>query len=143
MQARFSILKTFLEAGDGFCTLDYDRATTTTTTTTGDLSNLTIRLDRAKILSHGRPAVERYLQQLHVYKSTADLEAGRRLYEAKTKVEGEFWQQGVRNEVIQKKMPRKVFCMANTVICEDGNVVLKEYAATPEGLIQSWVERDV
>ena len=135
MQARFSILKTFLETGDGFCKVEYKSE--------NDLSDLTVRLDRTKILSHGRPAVEKYLQQLHVYKSTADLEAGRKMYEEKTKVEGEFWQKGVRDEIIRKKMPRKVFCMANTVLNENGDVVLKEYAATPEGLIQSWAERDV
>lgn len=137
MQARFSILKTFLEAGDGFCRLECNEASS------GELSNLTVRLDRAKILSHGRPAVEQYLQRLHVYKSTANLEEGRSLYEGKTKVEGEFWQKGVRDEVLRQKMPRKVFCMANTVLSEDGSVALKEYAATPKGLIQSWVERDV
>lgn len=157
MQARFSILKTFLDAGDGFCSLEHDGSSSTATSpnatnSDSNISNLTIRLDRNKILSHGRPAVERYLQQLHVYKSTADLEAGRALYEAKTRVEGAFWQKGVRDEVLRKKMPRKVFCMANTVTTkgggeekeeEDADVELKEYAATPEGLIQSWVERDV
>lgn len=44
-QARFSILKSFLEAGDDFCKLDY---------TKDDLSDLTIKLDRSKILTAGR-----------------------------------------------------------------------------------------
>lgn len=44
-QARFSILKCFLEAGDDFCKLDY---------TKDDLSDLTIKLDRSKILTAGR-----------------------------------------------------------------------------------------
>lgn len=44
-QARFSILKSFLEAGDDFCELDY---------TKDDLSDLTIKLDRSKILTAGR-----------------------------------------------------------------------------------------
>lgn len=44
-QARFSILKCFLEAGDDFCKLDY---------TKDDLSDLTIKLDRSKILTTGR-----------------------------------------------------------------------------------------
>lgn len=44
-QARFSILKCFLEAGDDFCKLDYKE---------DDLSDLTIKLDRSKILTAGR-----------------------------------------------------------------------------------------
>ncbi len=44
-QARFSILKCFIEAGDDFCKLDY---------TKDDLSDLTINLDRSKILTTGR-----------------------------------------------------------------------------------------
>lgn len=44
-QARFSILKCFLDAGDDFCKLDY---------TKDDLSDLTIKLDRSKILTTGR-----------------------------------------------------------------------------------------
>ena len=140
MQARFSILKTFLEVGDGFCTLEHSKSPNQSE---DSLSDLTIRLSRAKILTHGRPAVEKYLQQLHIYKSTADLESGKRLYAEKTKVEGDFWQKRVRDEVIRKKIPRKVFCMANTVVAKDGEVELKEYDATPEGLIRSWAERDV
>lgn len=81
MQARYSILKTFLGAGDSFCRLDSKK---------DDLSDLTIHLDRNKILTHGRPAVEAYLQQLHIFKSTADVKAGRELYERMTSVEGSF-----------------------------------------------------
>lgn len=135
MQARYSILKTFLEAGQDFCKLEYSDA--------NQLSDLTVRIDRSKILSVGRPAVEAYLQKLHVYKSTADLESGKRLYEDKTRVEGAFWQKQVRGIVIRKKLPRKVFVMANTILREDGSVQLKEYEANLEGMLQSWAERDV
>lgn len=44
-QARFSILKCFLDAGEDFCKLEY---------TKDDLSDLTIKLDRSKILTVGR-----------------------------------------------------------------------------------------
>lgn len=44
-QARFSILKCFLDAGEDFCKLDY---------TKDDLSDLTIKLDRSKIPTVGR-----------------------------------------------------------------------------------------
>lgn len=135
MQARYSILKTFLEAGDSFCTLAYEHE---------DLSDLTIHLDRNKILTHGRPAVEAYLQKLHIYKSTADVEAGRALYERMTSVEGAFWTEGLRGVVLKKKSPRKVFVMANTVlVAEGGKAELREYESSMEGMVRSWAEREV
>ncbi|KAL1952756.1 hypothetical protein VTO42DRAFT_4279 [Malbranchea cinnamomea] len=132
MQARFSILQTFLGAGDDFVRLMHDKE---------DLSDLEIHLDRSKILSHGRPAVERYLQKLHVYKSTADFAAGKALYDEATHVD-EWWGTKVRPVVLQKKIPRKVFVQANTVL-EGDQVVLKEYEPTLEGMIRSYAERNV
>lgn len=132
MQARFSILRTFLDAGDDFVQLKHSNE---------DLSDLEIHLDRSKILSHGRPAVERYLQKLHIYKSTADFQEGKKLYDNITHVD-EWWGQKVRPIVLQKKVPRKVFVQANTVL-EGDKVVLKEYEPTLEGMIQSYAERDV
>ncbi|KAL8924078.1 MAG: hypothetical protein Q9208_004215 [Pyrenodesmia sp. 3 TL-2023] len=132
MQARFSILKTFLDAGQGFTVLDY---------TKDDLSDLTIQLDREKILTVGRQAVEAYLQKLHVFKCTADYEAGKKLYEEMTDVDA-WWAEKVRPEVLRRKTPRKVFVQANTVE-RNGKVELVEYEATCEGMIKSWAEREV
>jgi dipeptidyl-peptidase-3 len=52
-QARFSILKCFLEAGDDFCKLEYEK---------DDLSDLTIKLDRSKILTAGREGMLKLLR---------------------------------------------------------------------------------
>jgi dipeptidyl-peptidase-3 len=49
MQARYSILKCFLSAGPEFCKLDYKE---------GELSEMTVFLERSTILSPGRPAVD-------------------------------------------------------------------------------------
>ncbi|KMU72275.1 dipeptidyl-peptidase 3 [Coccidioides immitis RMSCC 3703] len=132
MQARYSILRTFLDAGGDFVQLKHSQ---------DDLSDLEIHLDRSKILTYGRPAVEKYLQKLHVYKATADVEEGKRLYDGITHVD-EWWSQKVRPVVLQKKIPRKVFVQANTVL-EGDRVILKEYEPTLEGMIQSYAERDV
>ncbi|PGH30904.1 dipeptidyl-peptidase III [[Emmonsia] crescens] len=132
MQARYSILRTFLDAGGDFVKLVH---------TKDDLSDLEIHLDRSKILSHGRPAVEKYLQKLHVYKATGDFEAGKALYDDITNID-EWWGSQVRPVVLQKKIPRKVFVQANTVLDGD-KVVLKEYEPTLEGMIQSYAEREV
>lgn len=130
-QARFSILQTFLAAGEDFVALDYSNP---------DLSDLTIKLDKHKILSVGRPAIEAYLQKLHVYKCTADLEQGKKLYEQSTHVD-DFWATKVREQVLKNKQPRKVFVQANTFE-HDGEVSLKEYEPTLEGMIQSFAERE-
>lgn len=133
MQARFSILRTFLNAGIEFCQLEYEDKE--------QLSDLTIRLERDKILELGRPAVEEYLKKLHVYKATADVERGTRMYEEITSVEP-FYENLVRPAVLRKKLPRKVFVQANTVENEGGKVELKEYEADARGMIQSFVDRE-
>ncbi|KAI1007998.1 putative dipeptidyl peptidase 3 [Podosphaera aphanis] len=134
-QARFSILKCFLDAPDNFCKLVYKNS---------DLSDLVISLDRSKITTVGRKAVEDYLLKLHVYKSTADFEAGSKLYSEMTEVEPEFWGSKVRNEVLRNKQPRKVFVQANTSLDEGtGKVSLIEYEPTLEGMIKSYAERQV
>lgn len=132
MQARFSILRTFMDAGDGFCTLQYDDKET--------LDDLSIRVDRSKIISHGRPATETYLQKLQVYKATADVEAGRAMFDALTNVDA-WWAEKIRPVVLRKKQPRKCYVQANTVVEEDGKVVLKEYASSAEGMITSFADR--
>jgi dipeptidyl-peptidase-3 len=130
MQARFSILRTFLNAGVEFCQLEWEK---------DDLSDLTIRLERDRILDLGRPAVDDYLQKLHIYKATADYAAAKRLYDDVTDVEP-FYENMVRPAVLKKKTPRKVFVQANTLE-KDGKVELMEYEATNVGMIQSYADR--
>ncbi|KAK9418495.1 putative Peptidase family M49 [Seiridium unicorne] len=134
-QARFSILQCFLQAGDDFCKVDYE----------GDkVEGLTIKLDRSKILTVGRKAVGDYLQKIHVYKSTADVEGGNKLFLGMTDVDPDFWGKKVRDEVLRVKQPRKVFVQANTYLDEKtGKVTIKHYDATLEGMVQSWAEREV
>jgi dipeptidyl-peptidase-3 len=56
----------------------------------------------------------------------------------------EYWGTKVRDVVLKNKQPRKVFVQANTFLDEaTGQVTLKQYEPTPEGMIQSWAERDV
>jgi len=131
MQARYSILQCFLSAGDSFVTIK---------STKPDYSDLIIRLDRTKIRSHGLKAVKKYLQELHIFKATADVERGTAMYKKMTDVNEEMAQ--FRDVVVKNKLPRKLFVQASTEV-EDGVVTLKEYPTTHEGLIQSWADRDV
>ena len=158
MQARFSILQCFLAAGsDGeeekkkkpFCEISPAPGSGASE---ADMDSLTVRIDPAQILTTGRKAVGEYLLQLHVAKSTADFKAGKELYERMTEVRGrehgQWWAEDVRGVVLKKKVPRKVYVMANTVLENEGGegkekVVLKEYEASREGMIRSWAERGV
>ncbi|KAK3394642.1 peptidase family M49-domain-containing protein [Podospora didyma] len=134
-QARFAIVKAFLEADDEFCKLEYKNE---------DLSDLTIHLDRSKILTSGRKAVGEMLQKIHIYKSTADVEEGSKYFSRMSNVGLEYWGTKVRNVVLKNKQPRKVFVQANTYLDEaTGEVSIKQYEPTVEGVIQSWAERNV
>ena len=137
MQARFSILQVMLRAGQGLVTLHPPGVEEGK----GDAEELCVRVDPRKIIDVGRPAIEDYLQKLHVFKATADIEAGRKLYEEATSVRG-WWAEAGRAAIMKKRPPRKVFVQGNTTE-ENGKVTLKEYPPTMEGMIQSFAEREV
>ncbi len=101
---------------------------------------LIVRVDRAKIVSHGKPALGRMLLRLHMYRCTADVQACRSYYEELSRVNGEYlkW----REIVLAKNQPKWVFVQANTFL-EGDEVTLKEYEPTNEGVVQSWAERAV
>lgn len=134
MQARHAILKVFLSAGEEFCKLEHKDDGK------GGITDLEIRLDKGKIKSHGRPAVEKFLQKLQIYKATADVKEGKKLYEGITEVD-EWFAEKVRPEVLRRAQPRKVFVQANTFL-EGDKVTLREYEATAEGMIKSFVDRE-
>ena len=127
MQARYSILQALIESG--CVTLSY----------TESESALLISLDRSKILSHGLPAMSKFLTKLQIFKATADATQGVAFYSEVTSV-NELWGTVYRDVVLKEKQPRKVFVQGNTVL-EGEDVILKEYPLTLEGLITSFVER--
>ena len=101
---------------------------------------LTVSIDRAKILTHGRPALSSLLLRLHIYRCTADVKACREFYEDLTKVDDTFLEW--RRIVLKNKRPKQIFVQANTFL-EDGKVRVKEYEMSVKGMIQSWAERCV
>ncbi|ORX98180.1 dipeptidyl peptidase III [Clohesyomyces aquaticus] len=128
-RAHFSILKCLLTDGGGCLTIECD----------GE-KDLTVRVDRTKIKSHGKPALGRMLLRLHMYRCTADVESCREYYEQLSRVDGEYlaW----RDIVLSKRQPKWVFVQPNTFL-EGEEVVLKEYGDTARDVIQSWVDRNV
>ena len=104
------------------------------------MDDLTIRIDKKKILSSGIPTIGKFLQKLHIYKSTADVVNGTKLYEEMTAVDDYVLR--IREVVLRKKQPRKLFVQPNTMV-EGGEAVLKDYEASYRGIIESWAERGV
>jgi dipeptidyl-peptidase-3 len=99
--------------------------------------NLVVRVDRSKIVTHGKPALGRMLLRLHMYRCTADVQACRSYYEELSRVDSEW-----RKIALAKKEPKWVFVQANTFL-EGDKVTVKEYELTCPGVIQSWAERAV
>ncbi|KAI9509375.1 aflatoxin-detoxifizyme [Russula earlei] len=109
----------------------------------GELEDLYIRVDRERALSHGKEVVGKLLVDLQVRKSTADGAGARQFYtQLTTPLPG--WDKDIRDIVLKKKTPRKLFVQPNTFIQDgDGEVVLRDYPLTPAGVIQSFIERKV
>lgn len=124
------MLKCLLRDGGGFMTIEFDPS----------IEKMIVRVNRSMIVTHGKPALGGMLLRLHMYRSTADVQACRLYYEDLSKVEDEHlkW----RKAVLAKKQPKWVFVQANTFLDGD-EVTLKEYEPTCAGVIQSWAERSV
>ncbi|KAF9074653.1 aflatoxin-detoxifizyme [Rhodocollybia butyracea] len=105
----------------------------------GKLENLYVRVDREKVLSEGKDVVGKLLVSLQVLKSTADGAGARKFYtELTTPLPG--WDGEIRDIVLKKKLPRKIFVQPTTSIV-DGEVQLKEYPLTSAGAIESFIDR--
>ncbi|KAK6527450.1 hypothetical protein TWF694_004439 [Orbilia ellipsospora] len=129
-RGHFAIMKILLSAGDGFLSIKEDLQAQT----------LTVSIDRTKIKTHGLPALSDFLLRLHMYRSIADEKGCREYYEELTSPSEEFLQW--REMIIANKPAQELFVQDNTFL-QDGEVILKEYGATLEGMIESWVDRDV
>lgn len=134
-QARFSILRVLIEAGEGL--VDVQQIVGA-----DGKPDLLISLDRNKIYTVGRAAINDYLLKIQVFKATADVVSARTMFDRLTAVDndGKYPWAAWREIVMDKKQPRKFFVQHNTFL-EGKTVGLKNYDATPEGLVQSWIER--
>nr|XP_060614608.1 dipeptidyl peptidase 3 [Anolis sagrei ordinatus] len=135
MQARFVILRVLLEAGGGLVSLRH-------TTGTDGKPDAVVSLDRSKISTVGKPALERFLRKLQVLKSTADVAGGRALYETYSAVTDKGPERflTLRHTVLLRKEARKLFVQANTRL-EGDDVVLVQYESSAAGLIRSFRDR--
>ncbi|KAG2420017.1 hypothetical protein HFD88_004814 [Aspergillus terreus] len=102
---------------------------------------LFVRVDRSKIVSHGKPSIGRMLCKIHIWHCTADVNACRPFYESLSAVDGEYeiW----RQIVVSKPQPRWKFVQPNTFLKDDGTVELRDYEANDVGIIKSFFERKI
>uniref|UniRef100_A0AAQ5Z7J4 Dipeptidyl peptidase 3 n=1 Tax=Amphiprion ocellaris TaxID=80972 RepID=A0AAQ5Z7J4_AMPOC len=134
MQARFVILRVLLEAGEGLVGLEE-------VTGQDGKPDARITLDRSKIHTVGKNAIHRFLCKLQVFKSTADVDGGRALYDGYSTVSdsGAYNFLRLRETVLLRKEARKMFVQANTRVRD--SVELVEYEGSAAGLICSFTER--
>ncbi|KAF3705661.1 Dipeptidyl peptidase 3 [Channa argus] len=135
MQARFVILRVLLEAGEGLVGLEEVAGQ-------DGKPDAHITLDQSKIHTVGKNAIHRFLCKLQVFKSTADVEGGRALYDHYSTVSdsGAHNFLRLRETVLLRKEARKLFVQANTRVNGD-KVELVEYEGSEVGLINSFTER--
>ncbi|CAH2324989.1 dipeptidyl peptidase 3 [Pelobates cultripes] len=135
MQARFVILRVLLEAGQDFVTVSEKVGA-------DGRPDAQVTLDREKILSVGLPAIQSFLQKLQVYKSTADVDRAREMYDGYSAVTDSdpYRFLTLRDIVILRKEERKSFVQINTRLTGDTVDVL-QYDSSPTGLILSVVQR--
>uniref|UniRef100_A0A8C5MRF0 Dipeptidyl peptidase 3 n=1 Tax=Leptobrachium leishanense TaxID=445787 RepID=A0A8C5MRF0_9ANUR len=135
MQARFVILQVLLEAGQNFVNVSEKVGA-------DGRPDAQVTLDREKILSVGLPAIERFLEKLQVYKSTADVDRAREMYDRYSSVTNSELHRflTLRVIVILRKEERKSFVQINTKITGDTVDVL-QYESSPSGLIISVLQR--
>jgi dipeptidyl-peptidase-3 len=122
------MFKCLLAAGGDFLTVTHDKSS----------DKLTVSIDRTKISTHGKPAIASLMLKLHIWRCTADANACREYYVPLTEPTGVYLEW--RRIMLAKQTARQVFVQPNTFI-SDGEVFLKEYEPTVEGMIQSWAER--
>lgn len=130
LQALFAMLKCLVTDGGGCVAIKFNPSE----------QRITVKVDRSKILTHGKAALGRILLRLHMCRCTADIKACRSYYEDLSRVDGEYLEW--RKIAVATKEPKMVFVQANTFL-DGGQVTLGEYSMTVEGVIQSWAERAV
>ncbi|CAH2075146.1 unnamed protein product, partial [Iphiclides podalirius] len=100
--------------------------------------DLLLTLDRQRLATDGKRIIGEFLVKLQTLKATGDAAAAERLFDRYSRLD-EPWARW-RDIVMLHKQPRNIFVQPNTAL-KDGEVELKRYPASAEGMVTSWVER--
>ncbi len=126
--ARFALMNVMLRDGNGMLKIEKN-----------DAGDWLITLDRKRIATDGKRAIGAFLQKLNVYKATANFAAGKALYDDYTLVDERFLE--IRNYALSKRKARHIWTQPVTDLDEQGNVVLRTYPGTYQGVIDSFLDR--
>lgn len=112
-------------------------------TVSHDGPDVTVCIDCVRIATDAKYAIEELATRIHFIVMTADKKSDEPFFTDLTAVEEEWLE--IRDIAVRKAMeePSRIHLQANAVLEEDGSVTLVEYDATVEGVIKSWMERDV
>ncbi|GAA5980189.1 hypothetical protein JCM5350_000865 [Sporobolomyces pararoseus] len=106
------------------------------------LTDAFVRVDRQAVLSRSKEVMGKLLLEIQIRKSTGDRKSAEEFYDKLTRPTKE-WVEELRPLVLSKKLPRKIFVQPNTRLIGDNDVELVEYPVTVEGVIESFIERDL
>jgi len=131
MNARYVILQVLMETGNELVNIE-ER--------TGEdgKPDLLITLNKDLIKTVGKDAISNFLMRLQLYKSTADFESGKEMYEKYSSVDDVMLNK--RTIVLNRKQARRLLVQCNSTVIGE-KVRLDTYDASLVGLVKSNVQR--
>lgn len=114
-QAAFVILQVLLEGGQDFITVEE-------TVGCDGKPDLLLHVDRCKMNTVGRQAMNAFLLKLQVYKSTADINRAKEMFDKYSAVndDGTYPWAKWRDIVMDRKKPRKILSQPNLTLGGQG-----------------------
>jgi len=129
----FVILQVLLEAGNGFVTIEKVK-------NEEGKDWISIKMDKEQCLTTGFNAMKNFLLKLNVYKATADLENGVKMYEAYSNPSPFFLE--LREIILANKKPRRIEVQGNILKQPNSDeLIYRTYPETFEGIIESFKQR--
>lgn len=91
------------------------------------------------IICYGQDLVSRILTPIHIWKCTGDAEEAKKFYDKYSTVNDYFLK--IHKIICDINIPRRMELFHNLEMGTDGNVSIKQYPESMEGIINSYVDR--